>query len=95
MALVWISPHQARVSTMEEALGTLSPCISSEPDWPYILAQLYRGSNHTPLSKDRHLAVLPQGKTEESPYGWDQPTQSLPAPIHQAVSHLSSGLEQK
>ena len=41
MALVWISPHQARASTMEEALGTLSACISSGPDWPYVLAQSY------------------------------------------------------
>ena len=35
MALVWISPHQARVSTMEEVLGTLYTCISSGPKWPY------------------------------------------------------------
>ena len=68
MALVWISPHQARASTMEEALGTLSTCISSGPNWPYVLAQLYEGSSHTPLPKDKHLGVLPQGKAEESPY---------------------------
>ena len=69
MALVWISPHQARASTMEEALGTLSTCISSGPDWLYVLAQLYKGSNHTPLPKDKHLGILPWGKAEESPYG--------------------------
>ena len=55
---------------MEEAVGTLSACISSGPDWPYVLAQLYEGSNHTPLPKGKHLGVLPQGKVEESPYGW-------------------------
>ena len=69
MALVWISPHQARVSMMEEALGTLSACISSGPNWPYVFTQLYKGSNHTPLPKDKHLGILPQGKLEESPYG--------------------------
>ena len=69
MALVQTSPHQAWVSTMEEALGTLSTCISNGPDWPYVFAQLYEGSNHTPLPKDKHLGVLPQGKVEESPYG--------------------------
>ena len=69
MALVWTSPHQAQASTMEEALGTLSACISSGPDWPYVLAQLYKGSNHIPLPKDKHLGILPQGKAEESPYG--------------------------
>ena len=69
LALVWISPHQAWASTMGESLGTLSACISSGPDWPYVLAQLYEGSNHTPLPKDKHLGVLPQGKVEESPCG--------------------------
>ena len=55
---------------MEEALGTLSACISSGPNWPYVLVQLYKGSNHTPLPKDKHLGILPQGKAEESPCGW-------------------------
>ena len=69
LALVWISPHQVRASTMEEAIGTLSTCISSGPNWPYVLAWLYKGSNHTPLSKDKHLGILPKRKVEESPYG--------------------------
>ena len=69
MALVWISPHQVQVFTMEEAVGTLSTCIFSGPDWLYVLAQLYEGSNHTPLPKGKHLGILPQGKVEESPYG--------------------------
>ena len=69
LALVWISSHQAWTSNMEEALGTLSTCISSELDWPYVLAQLYEGSNHTLLPKDKHLGILPQGKVEESPCG--------------------------
>ena len=68
IALVWISPHQARASTMEEALEILSTCISSGPNWPYILTQLYEGTNHAPLPKDKHLGVLPQGKVE-SPCG--------------------------
>ena len=70
MALVWTSPHQARVSKIEEALGTLSVFISSGPNWPYVFAQLYKGSNHTPLPKDKHLGILPWGKVEENPHGW-------------------------
>ena len=69
LALVWISPHQARASTMEEALGTLSACISTGPNCPYLLVQLYEGSNHTPLPKDKHLGIFPQGRAE-SPCGW-------------------------
>ena len=69
MALVWIHPHQVQASTMGDAVGTLSTCISSGPDWLYVLVQLYKGSNHTPLPKGKHLGILPQGKAEESPYG--------------------------
>ena len=32
MSLVWISPHQVQVSTMEEAVETLSTYISSRPN---------------------------------------------------------------
>ena len=54
---------------MEEAVGTLSAYISSRPNWPYALAQLYEGSSHTPLPKDKHLGIIPWGKAEESSYG--------------------------
>ena len=67
LALVWISPHQFWASTMEEAVATLSACISSGPNWLYVLMQLYKGSNHTPLPKDKHIGVLPQGKAEGEP----------------------------
>ena len=69
IAIVWISPHQAQASMMEKALGILSTFTSSGPDWPYILTQLYEGTNHAPLPKDKHLSVLPQGKVE-SLCGW-------------------------
>ena len=69
MSLVWISPNQVWVPTMEEAVGTLSDYISSRPDWPYALMQLYEGFSHTLLPKDKHLGILLQGKVEGSPYG--------------------------
>ena len=68
ISLVWISSNQVWASTMQEAVGTLSAYISSRPNWPYALTQLYKGSSHTPLPKDKHLGILPQGKAEESPY---------------------------
>ena len=66
MALVWISPHQAWALMMVEALEILSTCAPSGPDWPYILIQLYEGTNHAPLPKDKHLGILSQA---ESPCG--------------------------
>ena len=66
---------------MEEAVRTLSTCISSGPDWPYGLAELYEGSNHTPLPKDKHIGILPQRKVEVSPYG-----QISQLEVHQLLS---------
>ena len=45
---------------------TWFPCGT---DWPYTLVQLYEGPHHTPLPKDKHLGILPQGKVEETPCG--------------------------
>ena len=92
MALVWISPHQARASIMVEALEILSTCTSSGPDWPYILTQLYEDTDHVPLPKNKHLGILPQGKAE-SPCG-----QISQLEVHQlficwTMSHLSGGFE--
>ena len=70
VSLVWINPNQIWVPTMEEVVRTLSAYISSGPDWPYTLVQLYEGSSHTPLPKDMHLGILPQGKVEECSYWW-------------------------
>ena len=69
MSLVWISPNQVWVPTIEEVVGILSAYITSRPNWPFALAQLYEGSSHTPLPRDKHLGISPQGKVEESPYG--------------------------
>ena len=55
---------------MGEALGTLSTCISSGSDWLYVFVQLYKGSNHAPLPKGKHLGILPWGKVGENPHGW-------------------------
>ena len=55
---------------MEEAVEKLAACPSSGTDWPYALAQLYKGSHHAPLPKDKQLGILPQGKAEETSCGW-------------------------
>ena len=70
ISLVWVNPNQVRAATMEEAVKKLTACISSGTNWPYTLAQLYEGPHHTPLPKDKHLGILPQGKTKETPCRW-------------------------
>ena len=67
MALAWISPHQAWALKMAEALEILSTCaLPVGLNWPYVLIQLYEGTNHAPLPKDKHLSILSQA---ESPCG--------------------------
>ena len=70
VSLVWVSSNQARASPMEEVVEKLATCPSSGPNWPYVLVQLYGGSGHAPLPKGKHLGILPQGKAEETSYGW-------------------------
>ena len=48
---VWVNPSQARVSSMEEAVGKLTVWASSGPNWPYTLVQLHEGTCHTPLPR--------------------------------------------
>ena len=48
ISLMWVNPTQTRASTMEEPVETLAACPSSGTDWPYALAQLYKGSCHAP-----------------------------------------------
>ena len=69
MAIVWINSCQARTFLVVEALEMLSSFDPEGSDWPYVLIQLYEGTNHMPLPKDRHVCVLPQGEAE-SPSGW-------------------------
>ena len=69
ISLVWVNPNQVRAATMEEAVEKLTACTSSGTDWPYALVQLYEGPCHAPLSKDKHLGILPQGKVEGTPCG--------------------------
>ena len=57
--LVWVNPNQVRAATMEEVVEKLTACTSSGTNWPYSLVQLYKGSCHAPLPKDKHLGILP------------------------------------
>ena len=61
---IWINPCQARVHSMEEAVGKVTVWVSSGPDWPYMLVHLHEGTCHVPLPKEGHLGILPQWGAE-------------------------------
>ena len=67
LSTIWVNLCQARVPSMEEAVGKLTAWVSSGPDWPYALVQLHEGTCHAPLPKEGHLGILPQGGVEATP----------------------------
>ena len=58
LSTIWVNPSQARVPSMVEAVGKLTACASSGPDWPYALVQLHEGTCHVPLPKEGHMGIL-------------------------------------
>ena len=61
---VWVNPSQARVPSMEEAVGKLTACFSSRLKWPYTLVQLHESTHHAPLPKEGHMGILPKEGVE-------------------------------
>ena len=64
---IWVNPSQARVPSMEEAVGKLTTCAFSGPNWPYALVQLHEGTHHAPLPKEGHMGILPHRGVEATP----------------------------
>ena len=61
---IWVNPGQARVHSLEEAVGNLTDWVSSKHDWSYALVWLHEDTYHVPLPKERHLGILPQRGAE-------------------------------
>ena len=54
---------------MKEVVGKLTTWVSSEPNWPYALVWLHKGTHHVPLPKEGHLGILPQRGQRQLPAG--------------------------
>ena len=70
ISLVWVHPNQVRVTTIEEAVESLTAYTSSGVDWPYALAQLCEDPHHAPPPKNKHLGITPQEKVQDTFCGW-------------------------
>ena len=53
----WVSPYQARVSTVEEEVKQLTALVSTGPEWPYTLVWLNGDTCHAPLPREGHLSI--------------------------------------
>ena len=66
LSTIWVTPYQARVSTVEEVVRQLTALVSSGPKWPYALVQLNRDTCHAPLPREGHLSIQPEGGTSSA-----------------------------
>ena len=69
LSTVWVSPHQARVPTVEEVVRELTALVPSRPKWPYTLVWLNKDTHHVTLPREGHLGILPKGGTNSASCG--------------------------
>ena len=67
LAMVWVHPYQARVSTLGTTAKQFAQLGSTRPNWPYALVQLNGDAHHVPLPKEGHLSVLAEEHTSLVP----------------------------
>ena len=51
LAMVWVHPYQAGVSTLGSTVGQIAQLASTGPNWPYALVQLNGDACHVPFPK--------------------------------------------
>ena len=68
LAMVWVHPYQARVSTINGAAKWLTQLASIGPNWPYALVWLNGETCHVPLPKEGHMSVMAEESTSHVPY---------------------------
>ena len=67
LAMVWVHPYQARVSTLGVAAKQLTQLASTGPNCPYTFMQLNGDACHVPLPKEGHLSDLAEECTSHVP----------------------------
>ena len=58
LAIVWANPHQAHLSSLDEAVRKLALLIDIGDNWGYTLVQLNEGTLHIPLSNEGHISAM-------------------------------------
>ena len=67
LAMVWVHPYQARVSTIDDAVRKLILLASSAPNWPYTFVQFNGDTHHVPFLKEGHLRTMMEGMLSNIP----------------------------
>ena len=69
LAMVWVHPYQARVSTIDDMAKQLVQLAFTGPNWLYALVQLNGDTCHMPLPTEGHLSIMMEENTSKAPFG--------------------------
>ena len=61
LVMVWAHPHQACLSSLDEAVRKLALLINIGDNWVYTFVQLNEGTLHVPLSNEGHISTMING----------------------------------
>ena len=61
LAMVWAHPHQAWLSSLDEAVKKLTMLINLGNNWAYTFVQLNKDAQHVPLSNEGCLSTMVDG----------------------------------
>ena len=67
LAMVWVYPYQARVSTIDNVARQLAQLSSTGLNWPYVLVWLNSDAHHFPFPTEGHLSVMKEGNASNVP----------------------------
>ena len=69
LAMVWVHPYQARVSTIHNVVRKLTLLPSAGPNWPYTFVQFNGDAHHVSLPKEGYLSAMAEGMPSNIPCG--------------------------
>ena len=66
LATVWEHPHQAQLSSLDEAAKNLTLLINLSDNWTYAFEWLNEDVQHAPLSNEGHISTMINGVPKRS-----------------------------
>ena len=69
LAMVWVHPYQAHVSTLDEAAKKLTLLTTSGKNWAYTFVQFNKDAQHVPLPREGHLSAMIEGVPSRIAWG--------------------------
>ena len=58
LAMMWVQPYQAHLSSLDEAVKKLTLLLKSGNNWAYAFVWLNEDTQHVPLSQEGHLSAM-------------------------------------